>query len=62
MSKENVRNVINLKKSLEEVGLILEEEPAVQNIKFLKIHVPDDVLQQYAEILKLRMPLILVSI
>ncbi|XP_065159820.1 anoctamin-1-like isoform X3 [Atheta coriaria] len=49
------------KKSLEEVGLILEEEPAVQNIKFLKIHVPDDVLQQYAEILKLRMPLILES-
>lgn len=52
---------MQFKKSLEGVGLILEEE-TVQNIHFLKIHVPDEVLEQYAEILKLRMPLKLVSI
>ncbi|KAK4887282.1 hypothetical protein RN001_003553 [Aquatica leii] len=43
-------------KHLEEVGLILERETN-QKINFVKIHAPKEVLCQYAEILKLRLPI-----
>ncbi|KAF5304573.1 hypothetical protein FQA39_LY09624 [Lamprigera yunnana] len=43
-------------KHLEEVGLVLERETN-QKINFIKIHAPQDVLCQYAEILKLRLPI-----
>ncbi|XP_063915509.1 anoctamin-1-like isoform X2 [Zophobas morio] len=43
-------------KNLEAVGLILEKEES-QRIHFVKIHVPREVLCQYAEILKLRLPI-----
>lgn len=43
-------------KRLEAVGLELEKEEN-QRIHFVKIHVPKDVLCQYAEILKLRLPI-----
>ncbi|XP_017778600.1 PREDICTED: anoctamin-1 isoform X2 [Nicrophorus vespilloides] len=42
--------------NLADVGFILQTEE-VQKIKFILIHVPQHVLYQYAEILKLRMPL-----
>lgn len=43
-------------KRLEAVGLELEKEEN-QRIHFVKIHVPKDVLCQYSEILKLRLPI-----
>ncbi|XP_049825597.1 anoctamin-5-like isoform X2 [Aethina tumida] len=43
--------------NLETVGLLLEREEN-QRIHFVKIHVPKEVLCQYAEILKLRLPII----
>lgn len=46
--------------NLETVGLLLEREEN-QRIHFVKIHVPKEVLCQYAEILKLRLPIIDVS-
>lgn len=48
-------------KRLEAVGLELEKEEN-QRIHFVKIHVPKDVLCQYAEILKLRLPIKEVSV
>lgn len=42
--------------NLETVGLLLEREEN-QRIHFVKIHVPREVLCQYAEILKLRLPI-----
>lgn len=42
--------------NLKEVGLILEKEES-QKVRFVKIHVPREVLCQYAEVLKLRMPM-----
>ncbi|GJQ65674.1 hypothetical protein Trydic_g7762 [Trypoxylus dichotomus] len=42
--------------NLQEVGLLLEKEER-QKIHFVKIHVPKDVICQYAELLKLRLPL-----
>lgn len=42
--------------NLKEVGLLLEKEER-QRIHFVKIHVPRNVICQYAEILKLRLPL-----
>lgn len=43
-------------KRLEAVGLELEKEEN-QRIHFVKIHVPKEVLCQYSEILKLRLPI-----
>lgn len=43
-------------RSLEDVGFIIRKE-AYQNVKFVLIHAPKDVLIQYAEILKLRLPI-----
>jgi anoctamin-1 len=42
--------------NLEAIGVILEKEEN-QRIHFVKIHVPREVLCQYAEILKLRLPI-----
>lgn len=42
--------------NLEAVGLLLEREEN-QRLHFVKIHVPREVLCQYAEILKLRLPI-----
>lgn len=44
-------------KHLEEVGLILERDTNQKKIHFVKIHAPHDVLCQYAEILKMRLPI-----
>lgn len=41
---------------MESVGLILERE-ANQRIHFVKIHIPTHVVAQYAELLKIRMPI-----
>ena len=43
-------------RNLVECGLILEREER-QRIRFIKIHAPRELLCQYAEILKLRMPI-----
>lgn len=50
----NKRNIFE--KNLETVGLILEREEN-QHIHFVKIHVPEHVVAQYAELLKMRMPI-----
>lgn len=42
--------------NLKNEGLELEYE-SVENLHFVKIHVPIEVLRRYAEILKLRMPM-----
>ncbi|XP_068908006.1 anoctamin-1-like isoform X4 [Tenebrio molitor] len=42
--------------NLEAIGVILEKEEN-QRIHFVKIHVPQEVLCQYAEVLKLRLPI-----
>jgi anoctamin-1 len=46
--------------NLEAIGVILEKEEN-QRIHFVKIHVPQEVLCQYAEVLKLRLPIKYVS-
>lgn len=50
----NKRNIFE--ERLQKVGLILEQEKN-QRIHFVKIHVPVDVIAQYAELLKIRMPI-----
>ncbi|CAH0560973.1 unnamed protein product [Brassicogethes aeneus] len=54
---EDIQKREEFEKSLESIGLILEREEN-QRIHFVKIHVPVEVLAQYAEILKLRLPII----
>ena len=48
--------------NLEKEGLQIEyvDTPGV-TLHFIKLHAPDEVLRRYAEILKLRMPMKLVS-
>lgn len=53
---DNVIKRETFEKRLEAVGLELEKEEN-QRIHFVKIHVPKDVLCQYSEILKLRLPI-----
>lgn len=53
---ENIQKRKVFEKNLEAVGLILEREEN-QRIHFVKIHAPLEVLSQYAEILKLRLPI-----
>ncbi|RZC37101.1 anoctamin-1-like [Asbolus verrucosus] len=53
---EDVSKRNQFEANLEAVGLILEKEEN-QRIHFVKIHVPREVLCQYAEILKLRLPI-----
>lgn len=52
----NITKRDTFEKRLEAVGLELEKEEN-QRIHFVKIHVPKDVLCQYCEILKLRLPI-----
>lgn len=52
----NVKKRQIFENNLEAVGLLLEREEN-QRIHFVKIHVPREVLCQYAEILKLRLPI-----
>lgn len=54
--QEHVQRRKTFEASLQQTGLILERE-VNQRIHFVKIHVPREVLCQYAEILKLRMPI-----
>jgi len=45
-------------KNVEEEGLIIEREKLeTNNLNFVKIHAPLEVLRRYSEILKLRMPM-----
>lgn len=44
-------------KNLKEEGLELEHEIVDEEITFVKIHAPLEVLRRYAEILKLRLPM-----
>lgn len=43
-------------RNLESKGLVLEKEEKLK-FHFVKIHVPENVLSQYCEILKMRMPI-----
>lgn len=52
----NIKKRQIFENNLEAVGLLLEREEN-QRIHFVKIHVPREVLCQYAEILKLRLPI-----
>ncbi|XP_019757132.2 anoctamin-1 isoform X2 [Dendroctonus ponderosae] len=54
--QEHVQRRKTFEASLQQTGLILERE-VNQRIHFVKLHVPREVLCQYAEILKLRMPI-----
>ncbi|XP_044253910.1 anoctamin-1-like isoform X1 [Tribolium madens] len=53
---EDIAKREHFEANLQNVGLILEKEES-QRIHFVKIHVPREVLCQYAEILKLRLPI-----
>ncbi|VEN48394.1 unnamed protein product [Callosobruchus maculatus] len=54
--QQNVQKRKVFETNLENVGLLLEREEN-QRIHFVKIHVPKDVLCQYAELLKMRLPI-----
>lgn len=55
-SRNNTIKRETFEKHLQVVGLQLEKEEN-QRIHFVKIHVPKDILCQYAEVLKLRLPI-----
>lgn len=54
--QDNIRRRNVFETNLENNGLILEREEN-QRIHFVKIHVPMEILGQYAELLKLRFPI-----
>lgn len=56
-TSEDVKKRKTFEENLQSVGLLLEKEKN-QWIHFVKIHVPKELLCQYAEILKLRLPII----
>lgn len=57
---DDVEKRERFEENLRIVGLKLEKEES-QRIHFVKIHVPREVLCQYAEVLKLRLPIKTVS-
>lgn len=54
--QQNIKKRQIFESNLEAVGLVIEREEN-QRIHFVKIHVPREVLCQYAEILKLKLPI-----
>lgn len=56
MYPENVTKREIFEKNLEREGLQLESEE-IQNMNFVKIHAPNEVLRAYCDLLKIKLPI-----